>query len=408
MRKCASNVSIFLEFLPQYKEYLYQCIRHFNVGCLSQHISAWGEITSDQEVLQTVQGMKIEFEESPLQGECSGFEITKNQPTIQDEVNKLLEKGVVVECEHKPVEYISPIFLREKTDGTQRLILNLKHLNKYLEYKHFKMQTLQTILTLIQPNCYMATIDLKDAYYSVKIDGNDTCFLKFLCNSKLLKFVVLPNGLSPGPRKFTKLTKPPLAILRMQGYTVAVYDDDIIAIDQSFEECLLTVVETIHLFQKLSFLIHPDKSKFIPAKTVEYLGFIIDSEKMITYLSDQKKPKIYEKCCIIPTKPKLTIREFASFIGTLTSSFPGNQFGPLYYRAMLKLKDKSLKYNKGNFNAVIKLSEDSLYEIAWWTKNIFKVFKPIRYPKTSIIIYTDASLESWGASMGNVSKSHKH
>ena len=105
--------------------------------------------------------MKLEFEESPLQGECSGFEIPKNQPTIQDEVNKLLEKGVVVECEHEPVEYISPIFLREKTDGTQKPILNLKNLNKYLEYKHFKM--LQTILTILQSNCYMATIDLKEA-----------------------------------------------------------------------------------------------------------------------------------------------------------------------------------------------------------------------------------------------------
>ena len=61
-------------------------------GYLSQHISTWEEITSDQEVLQTVQGMKLEFEESPLQEECSGFEITKNQPTIQDKVNKLLEK----------------------------------------------------------------------------------------------------------------------------------------------------------------------------------------------------------------------------------------------------------------------------------------------------------------------------
>ena len=159
-------------------------------------------------------------------------------------------------CKHEHVEYISPIFLREKTDGTQRLILNLKHLNKYLEYKHFKMQTLQTILTLIQPNCYMATIDLKDAYYSVKIDGNDTCFLKFLCSSKLLTFVVLPNGFSPGPQKFTKLTKPRLAMLRMRGYTVAIYIDDIIAIDQTFEECLLTVVGTISLFQKLGFLIH--------------------------------------------------------------------------------------------------------------------------------------------------------
>ena len=175
-----------------------------------------------------------------------------------------------------------------------------------------------------------------------------------------------------------------------------MYIDDIIAIDQSFEEYLLTAVETINLLQKLCFVIHPDKSKFVPTKIVEYLGFIIDSEKMITYLSDQKKQKIHEKCCIIPTKPKLTIREFVSFIGTLTSLFPGNQFGPLYYRAMLKSKDKSLKYNKGNFNAVIKLSEDTLHEISWWKNNVFKVFKPIRYPKISITIYTDASLEGWG------------
>ena len=132
MRKCASNVSIFLEFLYQYKEYLYQCIRYFKTGCLCQYISAWEEITSDQEVLQIAQGMKLGFEESLLQGECSGFKIPKNQPLIQEEANKLLKKVVVVEFEHEPVEYISPIFLREKADGTQRLILNLKKLNKYL------------------------------------------------------------------------------------------------------------------------------------------------------------------------------------------------------------------------------------------------------------------------------------
>ena len=109
------------------------------------------------------------------------------------------------------------------------------------------MQALQTILTLIQPNCYMETIYLKDAYYSVKIEGDDICFLKFLCNSKLLEFIVLPNGLSPGPRKFTKLTKS------------AIHIDDIIAIDQRFEKCLPTAVETINLFQKLEFVIYPDK-----------------------------------------------------------------------------------------------------------------------------------------------------
>ena len=99
----------------------------------------------------------------------------------------------------------------------------------------------------------------------------------------------------------------------------------------------------------------------------------------------------------------MTIREFASFIGSFTASFPGNQFAPLYYRAMLKFKDKFLKYNKGNFNAVIKLSEDTLHKISWWKKNICKVFKAIKYPKFSITIYTDDSLEGWRAPMGNVS-----
>ena len=62
----------------------------------------------------------------------------------------------------------------------------------------------------------------------------------------------------------------------MRGYTVAICIDVIIAIDQNFEECLLNVVETINLFQKLDFVIRPDKSKFQPGRIVEYLGCIND------------------------------------------------------------------------------------------------------------------------------------
>ena len=61
------------------------------------------------------------------------------------------------------------------------------------------MQKLETILTLIQQNYYMETIESKDAYYSVKTDGDNKRILKFLCNSKLLKFAALSNALSPGP-----------------------------------------------------------------------------------------------------------------------------------------------------------------------------------------------------------------
>ena len=137
------------------------------------------------------------------------------------------------------------------------------------------MQTFQSALSLIQPDFFIATTDLKDAYYSVKIDELDTKYLKFLLNSRLLKFVVLPNGLSPGSRKFTKLTKPSLALPRIQGHTVAIDIDDIVSVDDTFESCLLTVIKTIKLFQGLGFVIHPEKGKFKPSKKLNILALLL-------------------------------------------------------------------------------------------------------------------------------------
>ena len=147
------------------------------------------------------------------------------------------------------------------------------------------MQTLQTILTLTQPNCYRTTIGLKDVWWCL-MDGDNTYFLKFLCSAKILKFVALPIYLSPGPRKFTKLTKIPLVLLWKQGYTAAIYSDGIIALDQSLAKCPLTVVTKIDLFQKHGFVIHPDKIMSMPNRIMEYLGFIIESKEVVTSISD--------------------------------------------------------------------------------------------------------------------------
>ena len=57
---------------------------------------------------------------------------------VQQEINALLQKGVIAQAEHTAGEYISNIFLREKQEaGKFRIILNLKHLNKCIEKKTF-------------------------------------------------------------------------------------------------------------------------------------------------------------------------------------------------------------------------------------------------------------------------------
>ena len=122
------------------------------------------------------------------------------------------------------------------------------------------METVHSVPDLIQPHCYMTSIDLKDAYYSVKISEEDSKYLKFYAGKIFLKFVVIPNGLSSGPRKFTNLTKPPIACLRIESVIAAIYIEDIIVIGDIYEECLIGTIKTIKLFLKMAFIIHPEKS----------------------------------------------------------------------------------------------------------------------------------------------------
>lgn len=92
------------------------------------------------------------------------------------------------------------------------MILNLKKLNQYASKTHFKMDTLSTGTKLIEKNCYMASIDLKDAYYSVSIKPADRKYLRFSWRGSLFQFTCLPTGLSCTPRKFTKILNPPFPL----------------------------------------------------------------------------------------------------------------------------------------------------------------------------------------------------
>ena len=136
-------------------------------------------MTSDKEILQTVLGLKLEFLGDPpvKHNSCIPQFSKEDESAVDLEIKKLLAKGVITKCENETGEYISPIFTRQKLDGSCRLILNLKNLNEDMPYIHFKMETRQSLIT---SGCYLGSLDLKDAYYFVPIHPDHTKFLKFL------------------------------------------------------------------------------------------------------------------------------------------------------------------------------------------------------------------------------------
>ena len=193
-------------------------------GCLTHFLDFWRTLTSDQEILQTVSGLKIDFIEHVYQtNPAPPLMFTPEEELAADkEIKSLLECGVIVQSVHEEGEFISNVFLRPKKTGGYRMILNLKKLNKYARYNKFKMETLLNILDMMEEGCFQTSIDFDSAYLTVGIHPKYHKYLKVLLEGCSLQICSHALWFVSGSRIFTELLKPPLSLLRLWG-TVAIW-----------------------------------------------------------------------------------------------------------------------------------------------------------------------------------------
>ena len=142
------------------------------------------------------------------------------EAALDNQIQNFLSRDILAESHHESTEFISPVFLRERKYGGFRMILNLKELNRFIFYHHFKMDNIGSCIHLMKPMCFMVSIDLSVAYFSVPVlvePSHQKC-LNFLWKGRLYQFTCLAQGLSCAPRVFTKLLKPVFSHLRLKGH----------------------------------------------------------------------------------------------------------------------------------------------------------------------------------------------
>lgn len=315
---------------------------------------------------------------------------------ICQEIVQLLGLGVIKETQRQEGQILSPIFLRRKKDGGFRMILNLEKFNKFLEYKHFKMENFEQAIRLVNSGVFMASVDLRHAYYSVKIAEEQQRFLCFKWQGKIFQFTCLPNGVADGPRLFTKLMKPVFAVLREKGHIITSFIDDTLICHSTFDGCCESVRATVNLLKKLGFCINEGKSVLVPTRRLEYLGNVIDSENMTVTLPDRRIHKILQCCEELLHSDRAKIRHVARVVGLLVAAVPAAEMGKLHYRRLECAKIAALKAAKGNFDKWMVVTHEMRLDLIWWTSHIALQTRQIFRKGTELDLYTDASNLGWG------------
>ena len=107
-------------------------------GRLRYFTQNWRKLTNDSNILSIVEGLKLEFLEEPKQN--SPPFVAKMTPEkkqlMEQEIQDMLRKGAITPVKPRRDQFLSSVFLREKKDGSQRPIINLKCLNQFIPYLH--------------------------------------------------------------------------------------------------------------------------------------------------------------------------------------------------------------------------------------------------------------------------------
>lgn len=367
-------------------------------GRLAFFSKQWEMITNDPLILSWLEGYKIPFLSNPIREDMpytishSDKELVHYNKCIQ----KLININAISKCDHEENEFISTVFLVPKPNGENRFILNLKCLNKFVKTIHFKLEDYRTASKLISLGCFMASIDLKDAYYLLPIHESHKKYLKFKFNNNLYNYNCLPFGLATAPYVFTKLLKPVMEFCRSKGILCVIYLDDILIFGNSFQECSKNVLTIKNIIEKLGFFINYEKSFLTPSKECKYLGFIFDSTRMIIKLPSDKRHKIYNLILKFLDMKRCYLRDYARFIGILISACPAMDYAWLYTKRFERFKFLSLLKNS-SYDQIVEIPHNLREDMLWWLQHIKNDYAIIKNQVYMREIFSDASLTGWGA-----------
>lgn len=289
--------------------------------------------------------------------------------------------------------YLSPIFLREKSNGSHRLIFNLKSLNFYVHPPKFRLISLKKVSQIIQRGDYLVKIDISNAYYHLPVWDSHRRFLSFYFQGQIYNMNCLPFGLSSAPSIFSKLTNWVATLLRENGIRTIVYLDDFLLMNQDPTELTRQADWTVKFLQELGWHVNVEKCVLAPKTRIEYLGLMWDTRLNKISLPHAKILNIRKSISQTLRKNKWCWYEAKQLLGKLSFAANAVSLGLLHCR-IIQMSAKYLPVNQKY--KMFLLQNQVKVELHWWLKNVSQP-SMLQGSPPSAFIATDASDVGWGA-----------
>jgi len=301
----------------------------------------------------------------------------KERKLVQDEVNKMLQAGIIRLSESP---WAFPVVLIPKPDGTTRFCVDYRLLNAITIRDPYPLPRIDDILDRLKGSVWFSDIDLKAGYWQVEMDEQSIAKTAFSTPDGHYEFLRLPFGLKNAPSKFSRLMFQIFGNLPF----IEIYLDNLTVHSLTIDEHLAHIDIVFRKLEAASLKMNLPKCKWIQNE-IKVLGHIINGNNI---KMNPEKIRAIEKW-----KSPINVKQIQQFLGRFIPEF-AKIASPMY-----KLIQKDTEWNWN----------DECEQAFQTLKNKLITYPVLRQPdlQKKFILETDACGVAIGAILSQLDENKK-
>ena len=173
----------------------------------------------------------------------------------------------------QPAPWVSNTVLSPKDDGSVRVTMDARNVNKAIQSSNFPIPKHEDIKAKLSGAKVFSKMDLKSAFWQIELDENSRYLTVFHANNKLYRYKRLTMGLSSSQGELNVALRPVFAHIE----NVHVIHDNLVVAtitDQEHEETIRQCMEAI---SKAGLSLNPPKC-FFGKKEISFWGMIFGAD----------------------------------------------------------------------------------------------------------------------------------